>query len=438
MVDPLAPDALPLGLFALGDGSDGLTSQTGEDWMRALAAQATIDEIALLSAPDLVRGGVEVADMPVPVAPAGDHCHLPIARPQGNVAGRLVDAQTGLGVPNARIMAAGEVAQTITAANGSFLLSGVSVGLLELRITADGYLPANPQVLSGADQTASDLDGPLEKLTQITLIRREDIPPLGRAEIDRVQRAMCRVNDVGAYRVAVLDPPAADLTPDALLGWVTSLDRSARAFAAGPWIGLPDPTGERMMMQPPSGHVCGAFAYAERAQGVHRAPGNVALRHVKSVLLPLSDALAAECHRAALNLISPTAGRGIRLMGARTLSADPAWRQVSVRRLFDALERTLASRLTWAVFEPNSATTRQILKFVIEQLLEGMRRRGMLAGDTPEASYDVAVDPDLNSRTAQARGELIAEVSVAPALPYEFITFTLSAQSDAIDVTEPA
>ncbi len=46
-------------------------------------------------------------------------------------------------------------------------------------------------------------------------------------------------------------------------------------------------------------------------------------------------------------------GRGIRVWGARTLSSDPEWRYVNVRRLFNFLEESILNGTNWVVFEPN-------------------------------------------------------------------------------------
>jgi hypothetical protein len=424
------------GDYALSGGTDGLKAQGEADWIAALTAQARVDEIALVAAPDLVRQTPVEREPLEPPRPRPNLCHLPEARPPGNVAARVIDAETEEPIKDVRIEAAGEGASVLSDLAGKFLLKGITAGLVELRLLADEYLPANALVQASADQNASTLGLPDEQITTLRLIARDEIPALDRAVIDSIQRAMCEPFDVGEFRIAVLDPPGPEMPPEDLLNWVAALGHTARGFAAAPWIGLADDTSDRLRMQPPSGHVCGAFALAELTQGVHRAPGNMLLRHVKAVPLDVSDAIAADFHRAALNLVTPTRGRGIRLMGGRTLSSDPAWEHASVRRLFDALERTLLSRLNWAVFEPNNQTTRAVLKFAIEQLLEGMRRRGMFAGSTPEAAYSVTTGEDVNPPAGQARGELVAEIAVAPTQPYEFISFSLSAQAEAIEVTE--
>ena len=47
-------------------------------------------------------------------------------------------------------------------------------------------------------------------------------------------------------------------------------------------------------------------------------------------------------------------GRGNRVWGARTLSSDPEWKYVNVRRLFIYLEHSIDKATQWAVFEPNN------------------------------------------------------------------------------------
>ena len=44
---------------------------------------------------------------------------------------------------------------------------------------------------------------------------------------------------------------------------------------------------------------------------------------------------------------------GIRIWGARTLSSDPSWRYINVRRLFIMVESSIERATQWVVFEPN-------------------------------------------------------------------------------------
>ncbi len=47
-------------------------------------------------------------------------------------------------------------------------------------------------------------------------------------------------------------------------------------------------------------------------------------------------------------------GRSNRVWGARTMSSDPEWKYVNVRRLFIYLEHSIDKSTQWAVFEPNN------------------------------------------------------------------------------------
>ena len=49
-------------------------------------------------------------------------------------------------------------------------------------------------------------------------------------------------------------------------------------------------------------------------------------------------------------------GRSYRVWGARTMSSDPEWKYVNVRRLFIYLEHSIDRSTQWAVFEPNNET----------------------------------------------------------------------------------
>ena len=65
---------------------------------------------------------------------------------------------------------------------------------------------------------------------------------------------------------------------------------------------------------------------------------------------------------------------GVRLTAARTLSRDPAYRQLSVRRLVTMLRRTLEQQMQWAVFEPNDGRLRRDLRHMLGAYLSQLFR----------------------------------------------------------------
>jgi len=124
-----------------------------------------------------------------------------------------------------------------------------------------------------------------------------------------------------------------------------------------------------------------------------------------------------------INAIRAFTGKGILIWGARTLAGnDNEWRYISVRRLFNMIEESAKKSTSFAVFEPNDATTWLKVKGMIESYLYSLWERGALAGSTPEAAYYVNVGLG-KTMTAQdiLEGRMIVEIGVAAVRPAEFI-----------------
>jgi uncharacterized protein len=121
---------------------------------------------------------------------------------------------------------------------------------------------------------------------------------------------------------------------------------------------------------------------------------------------------------------------GFRLSAARTLSSDPEYRQLSVRRLMTMLALMLERQTQWLVFEPNTVELRDRLTHTVTQFLRDLHRRGWLAGDTEAESFFVSCDDALNPTPSQAQGRLLAEIGVAPASPLEYLVLRIAQDPD--------
>ena len=129
-----------------------------------------------------------------------------------------------------------------------------------------------------------------------------------------------------------------------------------------PWIEILDPLGAaacrasppRRLLLPPSGFVTGIYARNDIERGVHKAPANEVVRGLTrfeiNINKPRQDVLNPE----GINCLRFFEGRGNRVWGARTMSSDPEWKYVNVRRLFIYLEHSIDKATQWAVFEPNN------------------------------------------------------------------------------------
>jgi phage tail sheath protein FI len=152
--------------------------------------------------------------------------------------------------------------------------------------------------------------------------------------------------------------------------------------------------------------------------------------------LPIDDAIHGVLNPEQVNAIRTFTGRGIRIFGARTLSSDPDWRFVNVRRLLLMLEKAIRIGSQWAAFEPNNRLTRAKLHLALTSLLLEVWRRGALAGKTAQAAFFVRCGETENPADSRARGMLVAEVGVAPATPFEFIVVRVGVSDNTLEIAE--
>ena len=87
-----------------------------------------------------------------------------------------------------------------------------------------------------------------------------------------------------------------------------------------------------------------------------KAPANQeVLRHPRILDVAVDGGVQDQLNPEGVNCLRAFPGRGIRVWGARTLSRQPEWRYVNVRRLFLTVRRWIDLNMTWATFEPNNA-----------------------------------------------------------------------------------
>jgi Bacteriophage tail sheath protein len=410
---------------ALTGGRDGLVTARVDDFLLALEVMAEVDEVSLLAAPDAVlRAVVPEATPPAPREP---DCENLEPMPAGVIRGLVVTPGEDGGdqpVAGAHVTPLSASAASVTSgADGGFRLAGLPEGHVGLRLERDGFhmLETTAQSRAGATEVA-----------RFTLAPITTPPVLTANEVFRVQEAMALQGERGLYRVALLDPPEDQLKLDQVQTWRKRFDT---AFAAMyyPWL-VVGAAGDRLA--PPSGHVAGLIARTDLSQGVHRAPANYTLEGVTALSNPLNETEHGILNDRGINAIRALPGRGIRIFGARTLSSESEWRYLNVRRLLLMIEEAVEDANQWAVFEPNNPLLRQILTHNLNSFLDTLWRQGALAGSTPDAAYRVKCDFENNPQGVIDAGQLIAEIAVAPAVPFEFIRFRLGRTVAAVSVTE--
>jgi phage tail sheath protein FI len=126
-----------------------------------------------------------------------------------------------------------------------------------------------------------------------------------------------------------------------------------------------------------------------------------------------------------INGIRSLRGRGVRIWGARTLSSDPQWRYVNVRRLSITIRRWIALNLADVAFEPNDFRLWVRIERELNAYLQTLWQQGHLQGATPNEAFRVRCDGETNSPEVRDRGEVITFIEFAPTIPNEFIQMRL-------------
>jgi phage tail sheath protein FI len=124
-----------------------------------------------------------------------------------------------------------------------------------------------------------------------------------------------------------------------------------------------------------------------------------------------------------VNCIRAFPNMGIRVWGARTLSSDPGWRYINVRRLFNFVEESIAQSTQWVVFEPNDEDLWARVSRDITAFLDRVWRSGALFGATADEAFYVKCDRETNPPETRDVGQLICEIGIAPVKPAEFVIF---------------
>lgn len=229
--------------------------------------------------------------------------------------------------------------------------------------------------------------------------------------------------------VALLDvPPGLDLAR--AIRWRGNF-ASSYAAAYHPWLEVSrlDDARGGLVRVPPSAVAAGIIAQRELERGIPHGPANVIASGAVDVVDAVSPSAHDALHPLGINVFLRERD-GVRLTAARTLSRDPAYRQLSVRRLMTMLRRTLDQQMQWSVFEPNGPPLRRDLRRMIGAFLGELFRLDAFAGATEEESYFVRCDEALNPPRVAGAGQLLCEVGVAPAEPLEFIVLRLERGGD--------
>lgn len=304
----------------------------------------------------------------------------------------------------------------------------------------DGNLP-NPggtiDTYEGVEANPDDINKKatglfaLDELDDIALVAIPDASDMPNPDVSFViHQALIAHCEDQKYRFAIVDGPR-NATMNAIRHYRGKFDTKYSALYH-PWIEILDPLQrpsqgappDRLDL-PPSGFVAGIYARSDIERGVHKAPANEIVRGLTKFEININKGRNDVLNPEGINALRFFEGRGNRVWGARTMSSDPEWKYVNVRRLFIYLEHSIDKATQWAVFEPNNERLWNNVRREVEDFLLVLWKDGALIGDKPEHAYFVRCDRTTMTQNDLDNGRLIVLVGVAPTKPAEFVIFRI-------------
>lgn len=326
---------------------------------------------------------------------------------------------------------------------------GTRIALAEGAASTSPAVPraSLPATVSPADYVGDTADrtgfAGLEAIENVTMLCVPDLMAAYQSGavdltgVKAVQLAMIAHCELMADRLAILDAPPG-LGAQQVRDWRVDTAGYDSKYAAlyWPWIRVLDPATGAPTLIPPSGYVAGVWARSDETRGVHKAPANEVVRGVVDLETNITRGEHDQLNPVAVNCIRSFPGQGIRVWGARTLSSDPEWRYLNVRRLFNFVEKSILDGTNWVVFEPNDRFLWGSVRRTITMFLRRVWRSGALYGRTPEEAFFVKCDEENNPPEDRDAGILTVDIGIAPVKPAEFIVFRVSQYSQGAALEE--
>jgi phage tail sheath protein FI len=229
------------------------------------------------------------------------------------------------------------------------------------------------------------------------------------------------------YRVALLDSPDGFIVSE-VQTFRGQFDSSYAALYY-PWLKIIDPLdpdARREIIVPPSGYVAGICARSDDANGVSKAPANEVPIGAIDLELLLNKAQQDVLNPIGINCFRFFPDRGFRLWGARTISSDPDWKYLNVRRYFAYVEHSLDKGTQYVVFQKNNEVTWTSVTQTVSDFLYNEWRNNALMGTSPSQAFFVRCDRSTMTQNDLDNGRLICLVGIAVIKPAEFVIFRIS------------
>ena len=302
-------------------------------------------------------------------------------------------------------------------------------GAVENVAETPGDIAGEPADPDDVDKAATGLAA-LATIEDIAIVSSPDAVRAGMDHQTATNDLIGHCEAQKAYRIGIVDPPK-DCSISQVREFRSQFD-SKYAALYYPWVRITDPTqrvdpaaGSVPLDLPPSGFAAGIYARTDIERGVHKAPANEVVLGITDFVTNVTYDRQSVLNPEGINALRFFEGRARRIWGARTMSSDPEWKYVNVRRLFNFLEHSIDRSTQWAVFEPNNQQLWSNIRQSIEDFLLVVWKSGALMGNKPEEAYFVRCDRTTMTQNDLDNGRLICLIGVAPTYPAEFVIFRI-------------
>ena len=230
---------------------------------------------------------------------------------------------------------------------------------------------------------------------------------------DETTHAALIAHAAAYHRLALLDPPLGSAKAD----MATSRALYGTWYGAlyWPWVKCLAFDGSGITkFYPPSGFAAGACAQVDRTIGVHKAPANITVpaaidvERLSGGQPQVDDATREYLNGLDVNVIAPLPNQGIKIYGARVMTADRRVSFVHEVRLLNELYYSGKQGYQWAVFQVVDGNGRLFRDLVAsgKAFLRNHHQAGALYGKTEAEAFVVVADGSNNPPDELAQGRV--------------------------------
>ena len=170
-----------------------------------------------------------------------------------------------------------------------------------------------------------------------------------------------------------------------------------------------------------SGFVAGVIAKSDAERGFWFSPSNRVIQGIVGTHRAVGFFLGDENSEANLlnenDVATIIRENGFRLWGNHTTTTDPTFQFLSTRRIADMVNESIMRAHLWAVDKCITRTYLEDVRSSVEAYLRSLENRGAILGAR------VSVDPEANTATDIANGQVTFDFEFTPTYPAERVRF---------------